>query len=98
MFRSSLFLALVGSPAWADPEEYGHMMGYGHGYAMLFGPILWLIFLGLVVAAIIWFARRIDQGDAVGRKSGAIAELDMRLARGDIDADDYTARKKLLGG
>ena len=98
MFRSALLLTLAGSPAWADPEEYGHMMGYGHGYAMLFGPILWLIFLGLIVAGIIWFARRLDHGDPAKSKSSAIAELDMRLARGEIDADDYTARKKLLGG
>jgi putative membrane protein len=98
MFRSTLVLSLVGSAAWADAEDYGHMMGYGHGYAMLFGPILWLVFLGLIVAGIIWFTRRLDQGDPSGRKSGAIAELDMRLARGEIDTEDYTARKKLLGG
>ncbi|MGR3452598.1 SHOCT domain-containing protein [Pseudooceanicola sp.] len=27
-----------------------------------------------------------------------MAELDMRLARGEIDAEDYAARKKLLNG
>jgi len=30
--------------------------------------------------------------------SNAVAELDMRLARGEIDAEDYAARKKLLNG
>lgn len=96
MFRYALPLAFVATPALADFEEYGHMMGYGVG--MIFGPILWLLVLGLVVAGVIWLVRRFDgaaPGDG-GSKSSALNELDMRLARGEIDADDYTARKKLL--
>ena len=45
-------IIMIGTPAIADAETYGHMMGYGygHGLTMLFGPVLWLIVLGLVVA------------------------------------------------
>ena len=92
--RFTLPALLAASPALGDPGEYRHMMdyGYGYGFGMMFGPILWLIVLGLIVAGIIWFVRK---GDGPGQ-SGARAELDMRFARGEIDAEDYAARKKLL--
>ena len=63
---------------------------------MMFGPILWIIVLGLVVAGIIWFVRSSGVGDQRPGKSDALSELDLRFAKGEIDADDYAARKKLL--
>lgn len=51
-------LAAAASPALADAERYGHMMGWGYGTGMLFGPVLWILILGLVVAGIIWFVRQ----------------------------------------
>ena len=98
MTRLALFLALLAQPAMADPEDYGHMMGwaYGHGFGMIFGPVLWLIVLGLVVAGIIWLIRRLDGNPIQPRGSSALAELDIRFARGEIDAEEYATRKKLL--
>lgn len=100
MTRFALFTILLAQPALADQGEYyGHMMdgGYGYGVGMMFGPVLWLIVLGLIVAGVIWFVRSMD-GSGPGTKSqpDALAELDLRFARGEIDADDYAARKKLL--
>ncbi|MBE9640492.1 SHOCT domain-containing protein [Salipiger mangrovisoli] len=94
LFASMLFA----SPAAADPETYGHMMdwGYGHGVSMIFGPVLWLIVLGLVVAGVIWFVRSHETGTTPRGRQAALAELDMRLARGEIEPDEYAARKKLL--
>lgn len=87
----------VATPAAADPSSYGRMMdfGYGYGPAMMFGPVLWLIVLGLVVAGVIWLVRRTD-GATPGGKSDARAILDTRFAKGEIDVEDYEARKKLL--
>lgn len=98
MKRLALPLALLAQPAFADPEGYDHMMnwGYGYGPGMMFGPVLWLIVLGLIVAAVIWFVRRMDGQAPEAKSAGALAELDMRFARGEIDAEDYAARKKLL--
>lgn len=98
MKRLALLLAVLARPAFADPDGYGHMMdwGYGYGIGMMFGPVLWLIVLGLVVAAVIWLVRRLDGQVPHGAPSSALAELDMRFARGEIDAEDYAARKKLL--
>lgn len=96
MKRIWIVSALAGQPAFADPEGYDHMMGWGYGFGMMFGPVLWLIVLGLVVAGVIWMVRRFDDRPAPQRTSGALAELDLRFARGEIDAEEYTQRKKLL--
>lgn len=95
-----LFAALPATAAGADPRDYGHMMdgAYGYGVGMMFGPILWLIVLGLVVVGVVWFVRRMDGDRPSAQRSDALSELDLRFARGEIDAEDYAARKKLLGG
>ncbi|MCV2868734.1 SHOCT domain-containing protein [Defluviimonas sp. WL0002] len=100
MFRLALLSALLAMPAFADPGEYGHMMdwGYGYGFGMMFGPVIWIIVLGLVVVGVVWVFRQHDSGFKAGGKPDALSELDMRLAKGDIDPEDYAARKKLLGG
>lgn len=99
MKRLAFFTVFLGTPAVADPDGYRYMMdpGYGYGPNMMFGPVLWIVALGLVVAGVIWLVRRFDQSAQPDAKSNAFAELDMRFARGEIDADDYAARKKLLG-
>lgn len=92
-------LALVASPSVTAAQSYGgHMSGWdgGYGVGMMFGPVLWLLVLGLVVAGVVWFVRQTGGGDSGAKGSGAKAELDMRFARGEIDAEDYAARKKLL--
>jgi putative membrane protein len=98
MLRYGALVALGASPAFADPGDYGHMMdwGYGYGPGMMFGPLIWLVVLGLMVAAAVWLVRRFDGGKPGGGALNARAELDMRFARGEIDPDDYAARKKLL--
>lgn len=97
MIRGIIAATLIATPAWADPERYGYMdWSYGHGVGMMFGPVLWLIVLGLVVAGVIWFSRQHEGGAPRGGNGSARAELDMRFAKGEIDADDYAARKKLL--
>ena len=98
MKRLALLCAILAGPGYADPEGYAHMMDWGSGYGpgMMFGPVLWLIVLGLVVAGLIWFVR--DSNAAMPRTRGgnALGELDLRFARGEIDAEDYAARKALL--
>ena len=92
----TLAATLAATPAFADPEgPYGHMMDYGYGYGagMMFGPVLWLLVLGLVVAGIIWLVRRTD---GAPHANAARTALDMRFAKGEIDAEDYAARKKML--
>ncbi len=96
MYRLGIFAALFATPALADPDGYGHMSGWGYGMGMMFGPILWIIVLGLVVAGVVWFVRGMEVGATKSGKSDAMSELDLRFAKGEIDAEDYAARKKLL--
>lgn len=94
---SFAFPVLIATPALADVDgRYGHMPDWGYGFGMMFGPALWLIVLGLIVAGLIWFVRGMDAQSTGRSATGALTELDMRFARGEIDAEDYAARKKLL--
>lgn len=109
MLRITLPATFLATPAFADQGDYGHMMNWGFGMGFMFGPVLWLIVLGLIVAGLVWMARRPDQGNGVthgpsasGRdadsNSNAVATLNMRFAKGEIDEEEYLARKKHLAG
>lgn len=98
MFRIGMLAVSFAKPALADPDGYGHMSGWGIGIGMMFGPVLWIIVLGLVVAGVVWFVRSFNGGATKPGKSDALRELDLRLAKGEIDAEDYAARKSLLSG
>lgn len=82
----------------AHAAAYLHMndWGYGYGFGMMFGPVIWAVSLGLVVAGVIWFARQMDGGQNRRARTDALAELDMRLARGEIDIEEHAAKKKAL--
>lgn len=98
MKRISLATILLATPVFADSQGYEHMMNWGHGYGvgMMFGPVLWLIVLGLTVAGVIWLVRRTDQGHPAAGKTSALAILDNRFAKGEIDAEEYKSRRELL--
>lgn len=105
MFRLALPAALLATPALADQNGYGDMMNWGFGGGFMFGPLLWLIVLGLIVAGAVALARRPGQdggGNDSGKDSRAtpdpLAALDMRFANGEIDEAEYLARKKILRG
>jgi putative membrane protein len=53
---------------------------------MIFGPVLWMIDLGLLVAGLIWLVRGGDGTSSQRKASGGQSELDMRFARGEIDS------------
>ena len=55
--------------------------------------ILLIVFVGLA-AIIVWLA---DWTSGGGRGPTAIDVLNRRLARGEIDGDEYDEKRKLLG-
>jgi putative membrane protein len=89
---------LFTSPATADPADgngyYHHMWGDGYGF---FGGgfmlLSWLAIIVLVVVAIKWL---MDRDKPKGGTSPALDTLKMRFAKGEIDAEEYEARRKML--
>ena len=98
MIRYALPTLLIASPASAQSPGYGHMTNWGYGMGMMFGPVLWLVIIGLIVAGVILLIRRFDHGPTTKSHNDALSVLDMRFAKGEIDAEEYEARKKLLSG
>jgi len=75
------------------------MMGPGYamdpsymGWMMIGSAVFWIVLASLVIFAIVRFSPSRD------RSSDAIATLERRFARGEIDVDDYKARRSLILG
>lgn len=74
------------------------MMGWGAG--MFLGPVFMILFWVLLIAGTVWLVLTIG-GQAAQRqapRSSALSILEERLARGEIDADEYKTRKAAIGG
>ncbi len=90
---------LLAAPAVAQPAwGYGHpMMG---GAWMFFGFLFMLLLLVLLVAAAVailrWLGVLPQAGTRRGSRTDALAILEERLARGEIDVDEFERRKKAL--
>lgn len=70
-------------------------MPFGWG-GMGLGLALWLALVGLAIWLIVSLSRQPNNGEP--RKPTAIDILDERFARGEIDNDEYEARRKSLRG
>jgi putative membrane protein len=72
--------------------------GPGGGGSGPFGLFVLLVLVALVVLVVLMLARRRERegGGNVHGSSDALRILNERLARGDIDPEDYSARRSLL--
>jgi putative membrane protein len=76
------------------------MWGYGYGGWMgpavmgVTGVLVWILLLAGAVALLRW-SRPSGRAE---RTRDAREVLDDRFARGEIDADDYAARRRVLEG
>ncbi len=101
--RTKMMISLAGSTlagtAAADPEiapgYYHHMMGWDAGFLGIGMMILfWGGLIVLVVLAVRWLGDEKMMGR--GSKPSAMDVLRDRFARGEIDLEDFEARKKAL--
>ncbi len=92
-------LMLVGG---ADtPWHWGHWGHSGWGWVMDLHGLTWVLFLVLVVLAVVLLVRAALRGNPpaqVAEPGGAsaVAVLDARYARGEIDRGDYLERQRGL--
>ncbi len=90
---------LIARSAAADPETFGayghHMGGWGSGF---FGIGMMILFWGALIAiAVLAFQLFGKDGfKGNGGKPSALDVLKDRFARGEIDLEDFDARKKAL--
>ncbi len=66
------------------------MMGYGYG------GLLMLAFWVFVVAGIVWLVLTVNGPQARARDDGALRILEERLARGEIDAEEFRLRRAAI--
>jgi putative membrane protein len=102
---TALVTAVLTSPALADVGGVngfvggsgfgGHMgWGYGNGFAGGFMMVaFWGLLIGGVVLATRWFS---DRGTTVNKPSDGLTILQERLAKGEIDPEEYAGRRKVL--
>ena len=103
-------IALAAIPAFAQQSPdaggpgpmygYGHMWGGGWHPGMVFGPLVMLLALVGIVALIVWLVRGFSDGGHRHGGSGrrALEILEERLARGEIDKEEFEEKRRLLRG
>lgn len=76
-------------------DGYGNGMGMGGWVAMI---AVMTLFWGLVIFGGIMIFRGSGKSRSVIQDRGAMGILDDRFARGEIDREEYEARKVALSG
>ncbi|KFE36535.1 SHOCT domain-containing protein [Thioclava atlantica] len=102
-FYTTLLSTLSAGTAWADAPSggygggyYGHPMMWGEGYGF-FGVGMMMIFWGvLIVLAVLAVRWLMEQRGGAQGKTDALDILKERLAKGEIDPEEYQARRKAL--
>ncbi|MEQ8322059.1 MAG: SHOCT domain-containing protein [Rhodospirillales bacterium] len=92
-------IALISGAAIADGGSYGdHQMMWGN---WVMGPMMMLVMVVIVVVAVILILKAFGLGGQANAKpdnqNNALAILNERFAKGEIDKAEYEDRKKALG-
>ncbi len=107
LWGTPLFVALC-TPLLAWAGQTGEA-GYGHGHmwgdgwtGMVIGPFMMILFIALIVAVVVLVVRWLGGvGGASTRSPGSESALDIlekRFARGEIDKEEFEARRQALQG
>jgi len=89
---------LAAAPALAQSayprgEYYGHMWGGSYGFL---GAGMMVLFWGAIVFLVVVAVRWLSDGKPTKSSASALDILKERLARGEIDPEEYEARRKVL--
>lgn len=107
--RVVAFLAVTATSAAAQVDEipgrygspyYVHDMMWGGsqwgGFGMFLGPIFMILLVIGIVAGTAYVLRHFGGGISPQSNDRALALLKERFAKGEIDTEEFTARKKAL--
>ncbi|WP_102225420.1 SHOCT domain-containing protein [Acidimangrovimonas sediminis] len=89
--------ARADAPGGYGPGYYGHPMMWGDGVGF-FGIGMMVIFWGLIIGLVILAVRWMMERNGAPRGPAALDILKERLAKGEIDPEEYEARRKALEG
>ncbi len=70
-----------------------------YGYSFGLGGLLMMLFWVFVIALIVWLALTLGRSQLRGNdgQSSALRILEERLARGEIDAEEFRVRRAAIG-
>ena len=76
------------------------MTGYAFGFSGVFMMAFWMLFWVFVVAGIVWLVLALSRSQTRLRDGtgSALHILEERLARGDIDAEEFRVRRTAVEG
>lgn len=97
MSVSAAILAAAPVFAGVDDNYYGYHHGMGWG-GWFFGPVMMILFIGLIVAAIVVTARLLGFDSGVRSSDKALDILKERFAKGEIDKAEFEERRNALNG
>lgn len=93
----SVIAVSTAASALADGGGQYHNHGMMGGNWFL-GPIMMLLFIGLIIAAIVLTVRFLGIDSSNRSSNNALDILKDRFAKGEIDKDEFEERKRILGG
>jgi putative membrane protein len=82
---------------WQGYGMMGPWMMGGFGWMWLM-PVLWILFLGLIIWAIVALVRGLSQTGDSRPADSALEILKRRYAQGEIDREEYEEKRKTLLG
>jgi len=91
--------------AWAQESApyYGHSMMWQFGwYGWLLGPLMMIAFIAVVVAVVVLVVRWVGGSGHAGTPNAPSGKtpldiLKERFARGEMDAQEFEERRRVLG-
>ncbi len=96
----SVSFAILAGPATAQATDDASWWNGGWGHMASGGIMMMFVWGGLIVLAIIlirYFLRESDQRAAGQQRQTPIEILEERFARGEVDQQEYEARRRVLG-
>lgn len=91
---------VVEVPELYEQSFHGHDMMWGDsqwgGFGMFLGPVFMILLIVGIVVATIFILHLPNGGTALQPNTNALAILNERFAKGEIDAEEFNARKKAL--